>query len=146
MSSQWIRAARPWIRHVAYRSLVFRQSDSLTSPTEFRSRALWRAQRGKTDGFAAVIDGVPVTDLVIDSYLRFRPSPRFDAADPFVLTLIRQAHRDVRRARRYFQRRRPAAYLTSYSTYLEHGIAVRVALPPACACSRSAASPYLARS
>jgi hypothetical protein len=127
MSYQWIRAARPWIKQIAYRSLSFGHPVA-DFADRARSRALWRSQRGKSDGFSAVIDGVPVTDLVIDSYLRFRPSPRFDAADPFVLTLIHQAHRDVRRARRYFERQRPAAYLTSFATYLEHGIAVRVAL------------------
>src|SRR6185295_6589641 len=36
--------------------------------------------------------------------------------------------RDVRHARSYFQRARPALYLTSYSTYTHHGIPVRVAL------------------
>jgi hypothetical protein len=44
------------------------------------------------------------------------------------LRLIWQAHRDVRRALRYFRSVRPALYLTSYSTYLEHGIPVRAAL------------------
>jgi hypothetical protein len=52
----------------------------------------------------------------------------FKVRDPFALRLIWQAHRDVRRAERYFSRARPLLYLTSYSTYIEHGIPVRVAL------------------
>ena len=127
LSAQWIRAWRPWVERIAYRSLSF-GSPFLDLIDRRRSRAIWHAQRRNGGSFGVVIDGVPVTDLVIDSYLRFRPAPRFDAADPFVLTLLRQAHRDVRRARAYFARQRPAAYLTSYATYIEHGIAVRVAL------------------
>lgn len=74
------------------------------------------------------IDGVLVGDLIIDSYLRFKPSPRFDSSDPFLLRIIRQALRDIRKSSRYFSERRPAVYLTCYSTYIEHGIPVRVAL------------------
>ena len=54
---------------------------------------------------------------------RFRPMDRF-----FVWAVVWQAFRDMRRARAYFARRRPAIYLTSYTTYIEHGIAVRAAL------------------
>ncbi|MEP7056217.1 MAG: hypothetical protein ABI809_00385 [Caldimonas sp.] len=127
IASQWIRASRPWIERVAYRSLSY--ANPLTELADvWRSGAAWLGLRSGDAKFSVVIDGVTVTDLIIDSFLRFRPSPSFEKADPFVLTLIRQAHRDVRLARAYFRRHRPRLYITSYSTYLEHGIAVRVAL------------------
>jgi hypothetical protein len=127
VSNQWVRAYLPLAAGVAYRSLAF--ANPLTEWRDARlARRLWQVARAREGDFAISIDGVPVGDLVIDSYLRFRPSPCFDAADPFVGTIVRQAVRDVREARRYFARRRPALYLTSYSTYLEHGIAARVAL------------------
>lgn len=127
ISNQWIRANAALATGVAYRSLAF--ANPLAEYQDARlARRLWREARDRGGEFALEIDGIPVGDLVIDSYLRFRPAPRFDAADPFVGVLVRQAVRDVRAARRYFARRRPALYLTSYATYIEHGIAVRVAL------------------
>ena len=127
VSQQWIRAYMPLAAGVAYRSLAF--ASPLTEWQDARlARRLWQDARDRGGDFMLEIDGVPVGDLVIDSYLRFRPAPRFDAADPFVGVVVRQAVRDVREAQRYFARRRPALYVTSYSTYLEHGIAARVAL------------------
>jgi hypothetical protein len=127
VSAQWLRAYRGLVDRVAYRS------QSLAHPFGdladwLRSRAIWRQLRDSDDVAVLSVQGVPVGDLIIDSYLRFRPSPRFDARDPFVARLLWQAHRDIRRARAYFRQRRPQLYLTSYSTYIEHGIAARVAL------------------
>jgi hypothetical protein len=127
ISSQWVRAARPWIAATAYRSLSWLDPIAEAAGA-LRSRSIWRGLQQDPTAFKVVIDNVAVTDLVVDSYLRLRPSPRFDPSDPFILKLLRQAHRDVRLARRYFGRRRPLLYLTSYSTYIEHGIAVRIAL------------------
>lgn len=127
LALQWIRAFRGVADRVAYRSV------SLAHPLRdlldwSLSRSLWRRARVMSDFSTLRILGVPVGDLIIDSYLRFRPSPRFEASDAFVARLMWQAHRDVRRARAYFRSRKPRLYLTSYSTYIEHGIAVRVAL------------------
>ena len=127
VSAQWIRAFRGVIDRVAYRSL------SLAHPLAdlldwLRSYRIWRSLKGSTDITGLEVLGVPTGDLLNDSYLRFRPAPRFDSTDWFVIRLIWQAHRDVRRARKYFSSRRPHVYLTSYATYLEHGIPARVAL------------------
>jgi hypothetical protein len=51
-----------------------------------------------------------------------------DLADPFLARLLTQMLRDVALAQAWFGRARPALYLSSYSTYIEHGVAVRVAL------------------
>jgi hypothetical protein len=71
---------------------------------------------------------VPVGDLVNDSYLRFRPAETVDLTDPYLWLVIWQAHRDVRRAFTYFKREQPSLLLTSYATYVQHGVAVRCAL------------------
>ncbi len=127
ISSQWVRACRVFAQGVAYRSSS--PAHPLSDLCDgFRSRAIWRRERSNPNISSLEILGVPVGDLIIDSYLRFRPAACFDPSDRFVLTLIWQAHRDVRRARAYFRSRRPQVYLTSYSTYIEHGIAARVAL------------------
>lgn len=127
LSSQWVQAYRGWADGVAYRC------ESARHPFGdlvdwWRSRGAWQQLQRQGGDASLFIDGVQVGDLVNDSYLRFRPAPRFDAGDPFVQRLIWQAFRDARRARRYFSRVRPRLYLTTYATYLEHGVAVRVAL------------------
>ncbi len=94
----------------------------------FRSGPLWRRLRQQGDALSLKIDGIEVADLLVDSYLRFKPAPQFDVGNPFVRRLVWQALRDVRQAQAYFGRRKPHWYLTSYTTYLEHGIPARVAL------------------
>lgn len=127
IAAQWVRAFRGTVDRVAYRSISW--AHPIGDLTDwFRSRAVWRrAQLGKEFAQLNVL-GVLVGDLIIDSYLRFRPSPRFNAEDPFVRHLIWQVHRDIRRARAYFRARKPSLYLTAFSTYIEHGIPVRIAL------------------
>ena len=127
LSSQWVRAYDGWADGVAYRSVSWAHllGDLIDW---FRSVRAWRQMRAGAGPFLLEVDGIEVGDLINDSYLRFRPAPRFDRTDPFVPRLIWQAFRDVRRARAYFGDRFPRWYLTSYSTYIEHGIAIRVAL------------------
>lgn len=123
---KWAHAYRSFCDAVGYRSVSFRPfSDSIDL------RRAWRSWRGLLDKDALVgltINGVPVGDLVYDSYLRFRPAPTVDLKDHYLLLLLWQAHRDVRRAQGYFARTRPGFYLSPYTTYIQHGIAVRVAL------------------
>lgn len=74
------------------------------------------------------VEGVLCGDLIIDTYLRYKPSPTFNPNDIFVLRLIWQASRDIKKVRQYFRSSKPVVYFTTYSTYIEHGISVRVAI------------------
>jgi hypothetical protein len=126
-SAQWVRAYGRWIDRIAYRSASW--SHPVTDiKAWFLSKRLWQALQLQRGEFSLQLNGVEVADLLIDSYLRFRPSPTFVVHDPFVRRLIWQALRDEHQARAYFERVRPAWYLSSHTTYLEHGIPVRVAL------------------
>lgn len=80
------------------------------------------------DLLALNIKNIPVGDLINDTYLRFKPSPKIVLNDPYLLFIIWHAHRSIRTTYKYFLRKRPLLFLTSYSTYLQHGIAVRVAV------------------
>jgi hypothetical protein len=111
---------------VAYRSTSIRPIADLVDL--WRARRCWKGLAGKESLRALEVGGLPVGDLVNDTYLRFRPAPTVDLRDPFLWVVLWQAHRDVRRAEEYFSSSKPAAYLTSYSTYVQHGIAARVAL------------------
>jgi len=124
-TSPWVRAYGALIDGVGYRNATWMNPVG-DLVDWFRSKSLWqRLQQG--EGLSLQIDGVEVADLLVDSYLRFKPSPEFDATDPFVRRLVWQSLRDVRKANAYFSRVRPRWYLTSYTTYLEHGIPTRVA-------------------
>lgn len=127
LSRQWERAYGAQVDAVAYRCATWAYpfADLLDW---FKAGACWRLLQLQQEGFSLKIDGIEVADLVVDSYLRFKPSPEFNVKDPFVRRLVWQALRDVRQARAYFGRVRPRWYLTSYTAYLEHGIPVRVAL------------------
>lgn len=123
---KWVRAYRSFCDRVAYRSISWRPvSDSIDL---LRAWHAWRQLHDKDALVGLVIDGVWVGDLVYDSYLRFAPAPTVDLKAKYLLVVLWQAFRDVRRAQRYFGRIRPVVYLTPYSTYIQHGIAARVAL------------------
>lgn len=124
---QWECAYGNLVDSIAYRSATW-QHPIADSADWFKSKALWQALKKQGERRSLQIGGIEVADLLVDSYLRFKPAPEFDVHDPFVRRLIWQALRDVRQANAYFSRVRPRWYLTSYSTYLEHGIPVRVAL------------------
>ena len=127
LSKPWVRAYGGLADGIAYWCAIGTQPWA-DARDWWRAGALWRELRQQTHNFRLEIDGIEVADLLTDSYLRFRPAPAFDVHDPFVRRLLWQALCDVRRARAYFSRVRPRLYLSSYSTYLEHGIPVRVAL------------------
>jgi hypothetical protein len=84
--------------------------------------------RSQSDNFSLVINDVDYGDLIVDSFIRYAPSASFNPYNPFVRQLIWQLIRDIKKAERYFGSVKPNLYLSSYSSYIEHGVAVRVAL------------------
>jgi hypothetical protein len=126
-SSRWVRAYGDLVDGVAYRCASW--ANPLHDLIDwYKSKTIWQQLQHQGESLSLKIDDIEVVDLLIDSYLRFKPSPKFDVKDPFVRYLVWQVLRDVRQAQRYFEKRKPRWYLTSYTTYLEHGIPVRVAL------------------
>ena len=124
---RWLRAFGDTVDGIGYRSTTWQHPISDMADWT-RAGRHWHDLQNCPDIASYAIDGIQIGDLVIDSYLRFRPSPEFNVTDPFVRRLLWQALRDVRVSTRYFRRARPRLYLTSYSTYFEHGIPARVAL------------------
>lgn len=93
-----------------------------------QARAILRGYRDKDQFVALSVNGVQIGDLVIDSYIRYRPWPEFRPRDPYAARVLRQALRDVEKAFNYFRSRQPRVFLTSYSCYVQHGVPVRVAV------------------
>lgn len=124
---QWRNVLAPLKPTVAYhsRSWAHPVGDLLDLVRAWRA---WRRACRTGGDFMLEIAGIEFGDLIVDSCLRFRPTSRFQVERWFVWPLVWQTYRDVRRAGAYFNARRPVAYLTSYATYIEHGVAVRMAL------------------
>ncbi len=126
-NAQWRRANADVMAGVAYRSGGWQSPLSRWRGARAGRALQQRLQR--QGGLADLrIHGILVGDLVIDSYLRFRPAATVDLADPFLAQLLTQMLRDVALAQAWFASARPALYLSTYSTYIDHGVAVRVAL------------------
>jgi hypothetical protein len=125
--SQWERAWGVSKDGIAYRCApLFQPLNNLLLWR--KSKIIWKAFKHQTEDYSLVLDGIEIGDLIVDSYLRFRPSPRFEPTDPFVRYLIWQALRDLYQAECYFGKKKPRLYVSSYSSYIEHGVTIRVAL------------------
>ena len=127
VARQWIRAYSEFSDEVGYRSVSF-EFPFEDAICWLRSLVLWLTLRNSNDVENIQIEGISCGDLIIDTYLRFFPSPCLEIGNFFLFYVIWQAHRDIFRSRRYFIQQKPELYLTSYTTYIQHGIAVRVAL------------------
>lgn len=129
LSAPWVRAYGSQVNSIAYRCATWAHPiDDMAD--WIRSKRLWRQlqKQDRRGTYALNIGDIEVADLIISSYLRFKPAPMFNVQDSFVRRLLWQALRDVRQANAYFGRVKPRWYLTSYTSYLEHGIPARVAL------------------
>lgn len=127
LNQKWTRLYSSFCDAVAYRcsGLGFSMGDFVDF---FRAYSTWRSLSGKTSLERLEIGGIPVGDLVSDTFLRFKPAPTVDIGARYLLLIIWQVYCDVRRANDYFSKRKVDLYLTSYSTYIQHGIPVRIAL------------------
>lgn len=74
------------------------------------------------------IDNIIVGDLIYDSYLRFKPAATVNIKNFYLCIVIWQCIRNIKMTDRYFKENKPKILLTSYSTYIQHGIAVRIAV------------------
>jgi hypothetical protein len=94
----------------------------------WRAWGLFRGLRSKDQLAALMVDGVLIGDLVIDTYLRFRPAIEVRLRDWYLFWVLRQALKDIAGTRAFFGRTKPSLYLSTYTTYVQHGIPVRVAV------------------
>lgn len=125
--SKWVRIYASFCDRVAYRQsgAFFTIRDIVDLKKAF---LIWRGLKCKEDVLLLTIDGVVVGDLIYDSYLRYKPAPTINIVDIYLLMIIWQAIRCVRMAKYYFSKNNPKLFLTSYASYIQHGIPVRVAL------------------
>ncbi len=123
---KWVNAYKSFAPFTGIKFLKFNLLfDFLDAALAFKS---YRLIQTHDELLALNIKNVYVGDLINDTYLRFKPSPRVALSNLYLLFIIWHAYRGVRSTQKYFLRTPPILFLTSYSTYLQHGIAVRVAL------------------
>lgn len=136
LKSRFIAAltTRKWVKlYAAFCNDVAYKSAGISMPVSdvvdlFLACRYWLNLEKKDELLRLRIKGVYVGDLIYDTYMRFKPAPTVDLKDKYLIVVLWQALRDIRRAKKYFSEVKPKAYLTSYTTYIQHGVAVRVAL------------------
>jgi hypothetical protein len=125
LSRKWIFLYSAYCHKVGFYGASLSWTDVLDCVKAIK---VWR-NLGDTDQLnKLVINHILVGDLINDTYIRFKPSPTVKINTFYLLHVIWQAHRYLRNAHNYFSKVKPKIFLTSYSTYIQHGIAVRVAL------------------
>jgi hypothetical protein len=124
---KWIRLYAAFCGRVAYRSASPLMSRSCLDDF-LEARRIWSKLESMESLLSLKISEIAVGDLIYDTYLRFKPAATVDLKSRYLRIVIWQALRDLRAARAYMSAAKPKIFLTSYSTYIQHGIAVRVAL------------------
>ncbi|WP_016834372.1 hypothetical protein [Herbaspirillum lusitanum] len=124
---KWVRLYSSFCDRVAFRNVGLFVS-LFDIPNALRAFRLWKSLDTKHDLLKLHINGISVGDLVYDSYLRFKPAATVNLKDVYLWIIIWQAYRNVRVSEKYFIRAKPLLFFASYSSYIQHGIPVRVAL------------------
>jgi hypothetical protein len=124
---KWIRLYAAFCSRVAYRSAARLFSRGCIEDL-VQARRIWRNLESKEALIGLTITGIKVGDLINDSYLRFKPAATVDLKSTYLWLVIWQTLRDLRASRGYMFQVRPTIFVTSYSTYIQHGIAARVAM------------------
>jgi len=97
--------------------------------TPYRKEAdeIWRSLKTKRDLLELVVNGTHCGDLIYDTYLRYRIQPTVDLQDVYLRFLIEKAFQTQFKIREIFEKDNIKIFLTSYSSYIQHGIPVREA-------------------
>jgi len=124
--SKWIKLYSSYCDNIAYRHSGGKFSVNIKS--FFKAYRIYNAIKSKDDVIALTVDNIKIGDLVYDSYLRFKPAATININNFYLCIIIWQTIKTINMTRQYFEDKKPSVLLTSYSTYIQHGIAVRVAV------------------
>jgi hypothetical protein len=124
---KWIRLYAHFCGRVAYKSASPLFSRTCISDL-IDARRIWKNLESQETLLDLTIFGIKVGDLIYDSYLRFKPAATLNLKSRYLWIVIWQTLRDLRAARAYMFDVKPKMFLTTYSAYIQHGVAARVAL------------------
>ena len=125
--NKWIKLYSSFCDDIAYRH-EGTTTISYDISALFKAYTIFSNLKSKDELIALKIDNLYVGDLIYDSYLRFKPAPTVDTKNIYLLIVIWQTLRSIKITDDYFKKKKPKVLLTSYSTYIQHGVAVRIAL------------------
>ena len=89
---------------------------------------IWRSLKSKEELLNLQLRGYYCGDLIYDTYLRYRIRPTVDISSISLLYFIYVAHCAIETCERLLKGNKIQNYFTSYTTYIQHGIPVRVFL------------------
>ena len=92
------------------------------------SNELFSKLKTKNDVLNIEIDGVRLGDLVYDTYLRYANKPEVNLSDPFLKELIIQTFNIFYVTKQKMEQYHVVSLVSSYTTYIYHGIVVRLCL------------------
>jgi hypothetical protein len=123
---KWQRLYSAFANRVAYRVAAW-LPPWIEIRLWWKAWQLWRKFKTVDELVTLNVRGIMIGDLIIDSYIRFKPSPALAISDTYLLVIIREALKTLEHSFRYFSSVCPALFLTSYTSYIQHGIPSRVA-------------------
>ena len=124
---KWRRLYAAFCSRVAYKSAAPVISRACIADV-IEARRIWKSIESKEMLVDLTISGVTVGDLVYDTYLRFKPAATLDFKSLYLWLVLWQTLRDLRASQAYMVEVKPRIFLATYSAYVQHGIAARVAL------------------
>lgn len=89
---------------------------------------IWVQLNSKSDVLNLILRGTYCGDLVYDTYLRYRVQPTVDIKDKFLRYVIAQALNAQTAIRKHIKKEKFDLFLTSYTSYVQHGMPAREAL------------------
>ncbi|MBL7911100.1 MAG: hypothetical protein JNJ41_08620 [Bacteroidia bacterium] len=84
--------------------------------------------KNKQDVLNIEIENIKLGDLIYDTYLRYADKPELDLRDPFFKILIAQTCNIFYVSKQKIEEFNIVSLVSSYTTYIYHGIAVRICL------------------
>ena len=82
--------------------------------------------KNKKDILNIKIQNLYVGDLIYDTYVRYRAKPEVDINDIYLKFIIFYTLIIYKNINLYLDKNKPKIYYTSYSSYINHGLLVRV--------------------
>jgi len=124
--TKWIKLYEAYCDGVAYRNDSNKLGIALN--TFFRAYQVYKNIKSKENLLALSIENVEVGDLIYDTYLRFKPAPTVNINNIYLFFIIWKAYQNIVTIKNYFEQNKPSILLTSYTTYIQHGLTTRIAL------------------
>lgn len=94
----------------------------------FKAFRIWYKVKSKNEILNLNYNNILIGDLIYDTYLRFRISATVNVSDPYLFYYIFSAIRVVESCERIVLINKVTKYFCSYTTYIQHGVPVRVFL------------------